>query len=152
MLYYDTHATNKSILCIHCTWTCTCSIHIPYVRPHTHTHIPTHSLEMVKWVWVDSTHLSDEADPREQHSMVLLIEQLPHGRHIHLHQVRHLTNYPHCTQGSLQVHVHVCEAGVQWRTQWTNSRPMGKWPFTWHCTCTLGLWLFAGTNFSGFRK
>ena len=108
----------------------------------THTHIPTHSLEEVKWVRVDSAHLSDKADPREQHTVVLLIEQLPHGRHIHLHQVRHLTNYPHCTQGSLQVHV--CETGVQWQTQW---RPMGKWPFTctWHCTLDKFLY-YTGPN------
>ena len=57
---------------------------------------------MLQGVGGSTAHLYDQADPREQDTVVLLVEQLPCGGHKHLHQVRHLTHDTCCTQRSLR--------------------------------------------------
>ena len=57
---------------------------------------------MLQGVGGSTAHLYDQADPREQDTVVLLVEQLPRGGHKHLHQVRHLTHDTCCTQRSLR--------------------------------------------------
>ncbi len=57
--------------------------------------------EVSQRVWVDYTHLSDETDTCDEHSMVFLIEELSSSGNVHLHQIRYFVHNTGSTQGSL---------------------------------------------------